>query len=783
MKWKASITACISCLFLAIPNNIFSCADVEDAYSSFISFFNKYAAETPVYAPFYFADLQFLRDEEEWPTTAAALVKEWSLFTKEQATPRDANAFVMQFDRKDLVNLYYHLENGKPLTIPDSVKNNGMTRFFLEHKDLEALGYLMYAKQVEPYVTKEYNSWDATPRDSIKMNGLLKNGLQLYKAAKSPVFQLKYGYQVVRLAHYNHQYADAVRYYDELVGGNPTPGVLQLMSLGLKAGALYQLDRKPEAAYIFSQAFNATNVKKIANFNSFGWAVPRDERFRTAYLALCKNNKEKAGMLALYSLGNDEPDVAVLSEIHRLNPGMDIMPTLVVREINKLEMAFLHGFGMSLPPAKQPGIFAAAGTFPAEATATLNAFVKTLEEFSDSKQYGEQALYPIGAAYISCMLKDYKNANRLLAMAKKMKHSRRLEDQWMLTNLLVAINESSRMDAAAEQKILPSLQWLWKKANEEKQRSESDPEQGQWGNFFKNVVVEILAARYAAQNDVNRMVLAYGTADKINQVYPTAINYVRDSFNIPQAESLYGFLTGKRFSAFESFLLDINTLDRSDVADYIGTAYLRAYDYDKAISWLGKEKNAIIEKDPFKELLYDREERLPGDRVTTTKLAYAQKMKALLAKQDDPEALYQLGLGCYNSTYYGYAWELTTYFRSGSDGYLIPQNAGTFEKDYYGCFKAKSYFEKAGQLASNAELKAKCLFMMAKCRQKELRKPQYEDFNYNYDLYAQKVKAYYQAFKKNPLFAQYQKEYGGTRFYKETLTRCSYLRDFVNKNR
>ncbi|MCF3111650.1 hypothetical protein LL912_22880 [Niabella sp. CC-SYL272] len=781
MKWRASITACISCIFLAIPNNIFSCADVEDAYSSFISFFNKYAAETPVYAPFYFADLQFLRDEEEWPSTAEALVKEWSVFTKEQATQKDANAFVMKFSRKDLVSLYDHLENGKSLAVPDSVKNNGMTRFFLEHKDLEALGYLMYAKQVEPYVTREYNSWDATPRDSIKMNGLLKNGLQLYRAAKSPVFRLKYGYQVVRLAHYNHQYADAVRYYDELVSGNPTPGVLQLMSLGLKAGALYQLDRKPEAAYIFSQAFNATNIKKIANFNSFGWAVPRDERFQKEYLPLCKNDQEKAGMLALYSLGNDDPDVPVLEEIHQLNPGMDIMPTLVVREINKIEMAFLHGFGMSLPPAKQNGIFATSGALSAEETATLNAFVKTLEALSVNKKNGEQALYPIGAAYISCMLKDYRNANRFLTAAKKMKRSPRLEDQWMLTNLLVAINESTRMDAVAEQKILPSLQWLWKKANGEQRRSESDPEQDQWISFFKNVMVEVLAARYAAQGDINRMALAYGAADKTNWVYPTAINYVRDSFSIPQATALYGFLTGKRFSSFESFILGINTLDRQDVADYIGTAYLRVYDYNKAIDWLSKEDNTVIEKDPFKELLYDREERLAGDAVTTTKLAYAKKMKSLLAKQDDPDALYQLGLGYYNITYYGYAWELATYFRSGSDGYVIPQQASAFEKDYYGCFKAKSYFEKALSRATNAEMKAKCLFMMARCSQKELRKPQYEDFNYNYDLYDQKVKAYYKAFKKNPLFIQYQKDYGGTRFYKETLTRCSYLRDFVNK--
>ncbi|SDD23549.1 hypothetical protein [Niabella drilacis] len=782
MNWKASITACVSCLFLMVPNNIFSCADVEDAYSSFTSFFNRYAAETPNYAPFYFADLQFLRDDSERPATAEAVVKEWCAFTGDRVTQKEAHAFVMQFDRKDLSALYYHIEEGKPLTLPDSVKNNGMTRFFLEHKDLEALGYLMYAKQVEPYVTREYNSWDATPRDSIKMNGLLKNGVQLFKAAKTPLFQLKYGYQVVRLAHYNHQYTDAIRYYDELVSKNPTTGVLQSLSLGLKAGALYQLGRRPEAAYIFSQIFNATDIKKIANFNSFAWAVPDEARFRKTYLSLCKNSKEKAGMLALYSLNNDAPDIAVLSEIHQLNPGMEIMPALVVREINKVEMAFLQPFGMSNAAVQQKGIRATLGSFSPKETEELEAFVKTLEDIAGDRKYREHALYPIGAAYISCMLKDYKNANRLLAAAKKIKRSPQLEDQWMLTSLLVSINENARLDAAAEQKVLSSLQWLWKKAEQEKQQAETGLEQYQWRNFFKNVMVDVIAARYAAQGQTNRMVLAYGAADKALWVYPDAINYVRDSFSIPQAEALYGFLTGEKFTPFESFLLKINTLNRKGVADYIGTAYLREYNYDKAIGWLGKEERTLIEKDPFKELLYDQEERLPGDGVTTTKLAYAKTMKSLLAQPGDAQALYKLGLGYYNITYYGYAWELATFYRSGADGYVVPPQATAFEKDYYGCYRAKDCFEKALKMATDPELKAKCLFMMAKCSQKELRKPQYGDFNYNYDLYDQKLKAYYREFKKNPLFVQYQKEYADTRFYKETLTRCSYLKDFVNKN-
>ena len=35
---------------------------------------------------------------------------------------------------------------------------------------------------------------------------------------------------------------------------------------------------------------------------------------------------------------------------------------------------------------------------------------------------------------------------------------------------------------------------------------------------------------------------------------------------------------------------------------------------------------------------------------------------------------YKLALGYYNVTYYGYAWNLVEYFRSGADGYYIPEH-------------------------------------------------------------------------------------------------------------
>mgnify|MGYP001549549114 FL=1 len=68
--------------------------------------------------------------------------------------------------------------------------------------------------------------------------------------------------------------------------------------------------------------------------------------------------------------------------------------------------------------------------------------------------------------------------------------------------------------------------------------------------------------------------------------------------------------------------------------------------------------------------------------------------------------------------------------------------------------------------------------MMAKCAQKQIRRPQYEDFNYNWEQYDAGIKSYYREFRNNQYFPRLKSEYADTRFYREAFNTCSYLRDF-----
>ncbi len=226
----------------------------------------------------------------------------------------------------------------QPLQVPDSVKNNGMTKFFMTGKDLEALGYIMYAKQVEPNVTGGWSSWDPIERDTAKMGKLLKNGQQLYAVAKNNAIKLRFAYQVLRLAHYSKRYRECLRLYDELVKPNTTPSALQDLCMGLKAGALMRLDRKAEAAVIFSQLFSKSELKRVSNYMSFDWCVKRfDETNRNACLALCKTNEDKANLLGLFALGSNRGELAALKKIYQLSPNAALLEILTIREMNKLE--------------------------------------------------------------------------------------------------------------------------------------------------------------------------------------------------------------------------------------------------------------------------------------------------------------------------------------------------------------------------------------------------------------------------------------------------------------
>ena len=425
------------------------------------------------------------------------------------------------------------------------------------------------------------------------------------------------------------------------------------------------------------------------------------------------------------------------------------------------------------------------------ATQELLAF---LHKVASSGKVKTPALFETAAAYCAFMLRDLDYSRQLLSNAKAYSMSPRLKDQWQLTSLLVTVNAAKKMDAATEREILPSVKWLAAKAIADTTGARSW-HAAPWKLFYRNLLNDVIAKRYRAQGDRYKEALAVGSAQYIQDgaqlldYSSSGPAYMRDHLGSADVAALHKLTTSKTKTPFETYLVTNNSIQLKHMIDFAGTAYLRDNDYKQAITWFSRAPSALglIEKDPFKELLFDQEERLGDDKVTCTKLTFAREMLRLqdLVKTDKAHAadhLYKMALAYYNTTYYGYAWEVVEYNRSGSDGYYIPKDATAFVKNYYGCFLAHDQFKRAMDASTDKEFRAKCLFMMAKCSQKQIRQPQYGDFPGDWDKYEAASKTYYTEFRKNQYFPQLKKEFGQTRFYQEAYNTCSYLRDFQITN-
>ncbi len=160
-----------------------------------------------------------------------------------------------------------------------------------------ALTYISFAKYLEPYMAREngddYDLWQYPydtewyePRRPSILNldytTVLNNMIEAYDRQKDKELKLRYGYQIVRFAHYNGQYEDAVQYFDKYVESLNYKPEIYYYALSQKAGALCGFYYRTEkGANLRDQADNkdAMDFLKVFTYS-------KDLKF-AAYKSLC----------------------------------------------------------------------------------------------------------------------------------------------------------------------------------------------------------------------------------------------------------------------------------------------------------------------------------------------------------------------------------------------------------------------------------------------------------------------------------------------------------------
>jgi hypothetical protein len=781
------------------------CGPDEDPHDYFTSFFSR-SLVNENYRPFYYtALLNFYDDywmygEEETNYENDPILQEWKNYCGKNISTGEVKNFIYDFKKPVVDKLLQSLTNSTVLTLPDSVRKNGMTNCLLAKKDEAALRYLSFAKEVEKFSWTE--NWDNAPvRDSLELNKYIAEANEKMTLEKNSFLKEKYAFQLCKLAFYNNRFIDCVKWVD-IYFTTPGTSAVYPLALSYKAGSYFRQGRKKEAAYEFSRAFVLTDFNKTKIFLGFLWATDYcNKELEDEYAALAKTPKEKANLIGMFGLHGTSYRILTMQKVFQLDAFSPLLPLLALREINKIEEQYLTP-SLEKEKGGKPYYLSWVETDSLNVP-ELNEIIQFFETVAKNKIATDPGLFITGAAYLAFIKKDYIKAKALIAQAKTYTLSDKLNNQLQLIDLLVMANEPVRLNAEVEKQILSPIQWLTSKAKADET----------YEIFYRNIFSQIIAQKYEQQKNIYRAALAYGVADahlqktnkeKINycETCGEGLEFVRNEMSTENLLSLYELYSKQNKAPYEVYLLQNTSFTRNQVIDVIATSYLRDFNFEKAIEWLKKtnkpellvtetynyktDKTTILNVDPLYDYLNDWQRYSKTLPKPYNKLQLAQKLNELQKKADttrDTEArsklYYQLGSALYNMSYYGNSWNVVAYYRTSSDW-----NTGDYEipwkKEYYGVYKAKDYYQKAHDLSKNKEFKAAAFFMMVKCLQRQIPAPTY---NYdNWEQYEKQRIIFQQKFKNNPFFNDFVNNYGTTKFYTYTFNRCSYLRDFVKNN-
>ena len=795
-NWKVYTTVFASLVALAIPQNGFTCADVEDPYDYFTSFFSRYTnKDEQAYKPFYYTSLLTFYDDMEESSDSVnydhdPIIADWKQYSKNAATADIVN-LLYKSSAADLKAVAENATTHKPL--PATLQHNAMVQWLLKENNQIAINYLVFAKRTEQFSTQ--SSWEEPKkRDSLGLNKYIQQSTELAAKTTDPFIKDRYAFQQCKLAFYNHRYTDCIKWCDAYFKPDVTTA-LNHTALSYKAGSLYRLGKKKEAAYYFSKAFSMTDWNKKQVYEGFLWSTDNcNPDLENDYLSLCKTDKERATMLGMFTFYGTTYRPEALERIYSLDPLSPFLTVLATREINKIEEQYLTP-QLNLEHKVLYATYVEESKDLAKEKPQVLRTITFLEKIASDRNNTNSAFYKTGAAYLYFITKNYTKAKSLLKEVKKGTVNDKLNDQIQMINLLITANENKIIDKETENQLLTSMQWITNKAKNDQE----------YAVFYRNFFEHIMSTRYLQQGDQYKAALALGVSDEkflfddIPAEYGKGLRFVRNEMSTEQLLKLNELSGNKNRSGFEDYLITHSSFKQDHVIDVIATSYLRDHKYNSAIEWLKKMnrptqltatnynyqtgKENTINPDPFFDYLNDWQRYTKTVAKPYTKLSLAEKLVELQGKIDTSKnaeskskLYYQYGNALYNMSFYGNVWSALAYDRSGVDW-----NRGDYklnwQKEYYGVYEARNMYQKAYELTANKEFKGACMFMVIKCAQRQIPEP---DYDYDHPQEADRQDSIFKSkFKNSALFPAFQKEFGDTKFFKYVYNRCSYLRDFV----
>jgi hypothetical protein len=652
-------------------------------------------------------------------------INEWYDRFCEVAPLSDIEWLIYQSDLSDIQELKNAvIQNTGLITY---LRTNKFARHLVKNKCLETIEYLLFAKKCEPFVTADKDVWQTKKPDIQKMEVLIQEGTKEFLTIESHYIRLRMAYQIIRLAHYSGQYSKVKYLYNYFIPKiNHAPSTIQYWIEGHYAGALKALGERAKAAYFYARVFHHCPAKRESAFLSF--EVRTDNDWLNA-LSLCENDQERTALYALRASFRNSRAVDEMIDIYSLHPKSNYLESILIQEIEKQE--------------KKPVV---------EYIKKLDTFVK---QVIDEKKVAHLEIWLLALGYLKYLNNDYFEAKLAFNAVSDYTQSKALLEQIAIFNMAIEIKEWEKINEEVAQRIwefqsenevfnrYPTLQSLLSKQVFQNLKNHGNPGLAVLYKFGLNAV------KVNPSEEVIRDIKELAKKENINPFEKSLMVLSKNQFNT-EIQALYA-----------SWLMTLNEWEAAEKAwQEIPLADIELF---------GKS-NPFVER--LNECVHcpvkSNERQLTKPQIVAEMLKLQYDIKA--NRTESPQYYYKMGLGLYNMSYFGYAWNMLDYFRSGSSlkAERLENSSDIMKhplfpngnRENIDLSKALGYFEKAITFSTDKELSARASFMAARCEQK--------------------MSHVTKTANKRKYFALLKTKYKDTQYYDKVIESCKYFKYYVN---
>ena len=749
--------------FLLLPTKISKgCGPIQVGFKGY-SFLNTELIDKEAsYAPFVFSFDQFFNTYDATAVQTNANLTEWRERFCNLVKMEDLKSIIYKANIEDM-RLLKTAINSEAMALSSRLASNSFAQHLKSNKCSETVDYLIFAKECEPHAVQT-DPWKPPKRNLAAMEALIKKGKREFRKTKSHYIKLRYAYQLVRLAHYMKDYKQTLDLYDYLMPKiDNQPSILEYWIMGHKAGALMALGRNVEASYLYSLIFQNETGKRASAFRSF--KINSDEEWRQCLL-LCKDDHERATLYIIRANEEHSNTVEEMEHIYEYEPANENLELLLFKEIKKWERYLLgkefndnkrHNRKYLSLPSKKVG----------QKIIELQEFARKCRQEGLVEQPN---LWHIAEGYLEFLAGDLYASKKTFDVVEDVVNDDKLREQLQAFRLALQIATWNKADEAVEETAAEI------RRNNPIYETYKD---------FSDFMYDKLALLYQEANSPGK---AFRCHYKLSALKPNPKEII--------VEDLLRLAEKEEKTRLERYFIEDKNGDSqlNDIAEIRATLYLSEFQLEAALETLKKMDRAEWDKyglfNPFMERLQDCVHCPLPDSVT-----YYNKGEVIerildwdyQAKADPNKAAayyYRIGVAFYNMSYFGYAWKVTDYYRSGAswspwretrEDDVMKHFAFPYgNKENKDMSTALSYFERSRLLSKNPELAARATFMAANCEQKMYYTS--KDFRSPCSNCIPSPPPEYLKY-----FDLLEHVYPDTDFYQEVIKECKYFRAYARR--